>query len=123
MSVAKTPRMKHRLLLLSLLLTLLSTSTGGLTTTAQANHEGQDGQPRNSWEQQQETYHKHNYDTYRNGPLPETLEQGRWEERQRDEYSRDQRRENSQDNRRGSSGDSRGNNGGYYGGGYLPDFV
>lgn len=101
MSVAKTPRMKHILFLL----TLLSLSTGGLTTTAQAiSYDSEDGQPRNSWEQQQETYRKHNYDTYRNGPLPETQEQERRQENRKERNRQDQRRGSSQDNRRGEGG-------------------
>ena len=56
-----------------------------------------DGKPRNSWERQQETYRQHNYDTYKNGPLDETLaEERRKQERQREERER-QERQQSQD--------------------------
>lgn len=91
--------MKHRLLLLSLLLTLTSTEAQAIS------YDSQDGQPRNSWEQQQETYRKHNYDTYRNGPLAETVERERRQEnqqnRQRGSASQERNRE---DNRRDSYG-------------------
>lgn len=40
-----------------------------------------DGKPGNSYEKQREEYRQHNYDSYRNHPLQETLEQQRREER------------------------------------------
>lgn len=65
------------------------------STTAEAisYNDYQDGKPRNSYEKQREEYRQHNYDSYRNGPLQETLEQERREERRREEYRREQRRE------------------------------
>lgn len=67
------------------------------------------GKPRNSYERQREEYRQHNYDSYRNGPLQETLEQQRREERRQEEYRRD--------NAERQRSDSYGNSSGYYGGG------
>ena len=64
-----------------------------------------DGKPRNSYERQQEEYRQHNYDSYRNGPLQETIEQRRRDERRQEE----QRRESEQSQRRDSYGDTYGN--------------
>lgn len=67
-----------------------------------------DGKRRNSWEQQQETYRKHGYDTYQNGPLPETLEQQRREERRQEEYRRDTAERQRQESYRQSGGNTGG---------------
>ena len=93
--------MKHALILLSLL-TLSS------CTDAQAisYDDYPDGKPRNSYERQREDYRQHNYDSYRNGPLQETLEQERREQRRQEE----QRREYEQRQQRDTyGGDTYGN--------------
>lgn len=57
-----------------------------------------DERPRNSYEQQRHTYEKTGVDTYRNGPLPETVrEQQRRQERQQEEDRQRQERQQSQD--------------------------
>ncbi|OQW34813.1 MAG: hypothetical protein A4E19_18025 [Nitrospira sp. SG-bin1] len=76
--------MLHALLLLGLLL---------MAAVMPAQATTYDDPYKSSWEQQRETYRKHGYDTYRNGPLPETLEQQRREERRREEYRRDSERQ------------------------------
>jgi len=53
------------------LLTMASCTT---PATAIA-YDYEDGKPRNSYKKQREEYRQHNYDSYRNGPLQETLEQ------------------------------------------------
>lgn len=56
----------------------------------------QDGKTRNAYEQQQHTYQKHGYDTYRNGPLPEAHQPtntDRYNEYQRQQAEEDRRRQ------------------------------
>lgn len=95
--------MRHALILLSLL------ALTSCTEAQASSYDSPDGKPQNSYETQQETYRQHGYDSYRNGPLQETLEQQRREERRQEEH----RRETAEQNRRQPYGDS----GGYYGGG------
>ncbi|MBS0167565.1 MAG: hypothetical protein JSR29_15895 [Nitrospira sp.] len=62
-----------------------------------------DGKPRNSYEQQQETYRQHGYDTYRNGPLEET----RREEARRQEQERQRQRDQATNDSMRHSNDAR----------------
>jgi hypothetical protein len=64
------------------ILFLLSIASCTSTTAQAISYDSEDGKPRNSYERQREEYRQHNYDSYRNGPLQETLEQQRREERQ-----------------------------------------
>ncbi len=95
--------MKHTLILLSLL--ALSSCSDA---QAISYDDYPDGKPRNSYERQREDYRQHNYDSYRNGPLQETLEQQRREERRQEEQRRDTAERQSRD--------SYGNSGGQYDG-------
>ncbi|MBX3327416.1 MAG: hypothetical protein U0223_16820 [Nitrospira sp.] len=61
-----------------------------------------DGKPRNSYERQQETYRQHGYDTYRNGPLPETLVEER--RRQEQQRQREDRQRQEEQHRSSNSG-------------------
>jgi hypothetical protein len=76
----------HALILLLGLLTLVSnealawpnnSSLGGNTDHSsiwkQPDYHYHQELPQNSGKDQQETFRKHNYDTYQNGPLPEAL--------------------------------------------------
>lgn len=82
------------------LLSILSTASTLVSTgEAQAAKDCDNGYC-NSLERHEETYRSHNYDTRRNGPLPETIEEERRKARE-EEYRQEQQR---QDQRRGSSG-------------------
>lgn len=53
-----------------------------------------------SYDRQQETYRKHGYDTYQNGPLPQTMEEDRRKQQRREEEQRYQERREQEDQAR-----------------------
>jgi hypothetical protein len=65
---------------------------------------------RNSWERQADEQRYRNYDSYRNGPTVETMEQQRRAQRRQEEQERlaTQRRETAERNRRQSYGQTGG---------------
>lgn len=67
---------------------LLVLSSCAVEAQATSYDDYPDGKPRNSYERQQEEYRQHGYDTSRNGPLQETIEQQRREQRRQEEQAR-----------------------------------
>ncbi len=72
------------ILLRSALLSILCTTSALVSTGEVQAAKDCDSGYYNSLERQEETYRSHNYDTRRNGPLPETIEQERREQRRQE---------------------------------------